>query len=381
MKEFDENELDKLFEEKTAREDEFNEIPDEDFVLEDIDEFENTPDDERTEGESSQNEEEDAKESEAADESESEDAEDEKTDASKPEDAESGSDDDAELGSEDEPDEGDELEDESDEGDESEDESDEEDEDREEIDFDKVVLRKDMRKKPFKIMPWLIGTGVVAAVIVFLMYGMNLNIISVSGNIRYTDEEIIGIVGNVQNYDNTWTYYLKHRKVLTDDIALVDAIEVKMKNLHTILINVDEKQIVGCVKNGEEYLCFDQDGKFIVSMVEKERKVPEVVGITVGSLSIGSDMSSDEKQKKELLTMTSLLNTYGIIVDEVTVAEDGTYSLQIGTVSVALGKGNSIEDKIGALNGIYPKFDEYSLSGTLHLENYDQTQQSIVFNP
>ena len=54
----------------------------------------------------------------------------------------------------------------------------------------------------------------------------------------------------------------------------LESIKVKMKNPWTIRINVKEKKIIGYVKKGEKYSCFDQDGLVVnVSDVQIEKPV------------------------------------------------------------------------------------------------------------
>ena len=63
--------------------------------------------------------------------------------------------------------------------------------------------------------------------------------------------------------------------------------------------------------------------------------------------------------------------------DLVTFADDGTLSLTYGDAVVMLGGDDHLETKLNQLTGILPKLE--GMSGTLHLENYDGTQNRIIF--
>ena len=66
-----------------------------------------------------------------------------------------------------------------------------------------------------------------------------------------------------------------------------------------------------------------------------------------------------------------------ITADSLGKSDDGGYYIVMGTVKVLLGKDIYMEEKISELNDLLSKLE--GLSGTLHLEEYDSTKDSIIF--
>ena len=80
-----------------------------------------------------------------------------------------------------------------------------------------------------------------------------------------------------------------------------------------------------------------------------------------------------------MLDLALKLQQYQIEADQLIYSSsDGTLSFVKGTVTVNLGSGRNIEDKLTAYNDLkeQPELE----NGTLHLEDYDATKERIIFS-
>lgn len=120
------------------------------------------------------------------------------------------------------------------------------------------------------------------------------------------------------------------------------------------------------------------------SGVEKSTKaekdyIPYVEGLQFDEAAVGDILPvADASVFKTVASLKNIINKNDIQPDRVIFAEDGTLTLVYGQASVLLGKDVHLEAKLEELTGILPKMS--GLSGTLHLENFDGSQNRIIFD-
>ena len=76
------------------------------------------------------------------------------------------------------------------------------------------------------------------------------------------------------------------------------------------------------------------------------------------------------------MDIAAILRSEAITADSLGKSDDGGYYIVMGKVKVLLGKDIYMEEKISELNDLLSKLE--GLSGTLHLEEYDSTKDSII---
>lgn len=110
--------------------------------------------------------------------------------------------------------------------------------------------------------------------------------IKVVGNSYYTDEEIINIAHGKLG-DNIIYKSGKHKmkQYLTEDPFIKKA-SIHMRLPGTLLIKVEEREQIGALTYGDEYLIFDENYK-LMKRTKVEPKIPIVTGFKITNLSIG----------------------------------------------------------------------------------------------
>ena len=79
-----------------------------------------------------------------------------------------------------------------------------------------------------------------------------------------------------------------------------------------------------------------------------------------------------------LSSLKNIVNKNNIIPDAVMFDENGNLLLTYGEAQVNLGSGSYLEARLEELTGILPSLS--GLSGILHLENYDGSQNRLIFD-
>ena len=104
------------------------------------------------------------------------------------------------------------------------------------------------RKRRGRII-WGIFIAVVAVLLAFSgMY--YVTDIEVADNARYTDEEIIDMTCDSPLAGNTLLFSKFKSRIILDDVPFMEYVDVAMKDNHTLLLRVKEKQLVGVLSFG-----------------------------------------------------------------------------------------------------------------------------------
>ena len=229
--------------------------------------------------------------------------------------------------------------------------------------------------------------------------------VEVTGNVHETDREVreMIMVGPMSNNTLLLSLFKHHPEAV--DMPFIDRISLEYTGRNSVRIRVSEKSVIGYVAFEEAYWYFNEDGIVEVQSLTSEPVhstdtgevsaeevdersddtprdeyiIPFIEGLTVTDAAVGSVLPvSDPSVFSTIASITGMINKNGIRPDRVTIQEDGTWTMTCGTIRVLLGKDEHLEDKIEELAGILP--EAAGLSGTLHLENFDGTQNRIIFD-
>lgn len=230
-----------------------------------------------------------------------------------------------------------------------------------------------------KKIGFFLAAVIVLAVIV--IFGFRLRQVNIEGNEYYTDEEILNYIHYNDYPKNTLYMFWKNRIPVTEGIPFIQEISVSIQNPSTLRVEVTEKIIVGAVEDNGTYMYFDNVGNIVESSTSAREGVPVVSGLPIeGVITINEKIPvSDDSALDAVLDLALKLQQYQIEADQLIYSSsDGTLSFVKGTVTVNLGSGRNIEDKLTAYNDLkeQPELE----NGTLHLEDYDATKERIIFS-
>lgn len=202
--------------------------------------------------------------------------------------------------------------------------------------------------------------------------------IQVSGNLHYTDEEIIDIVTKGKTTDNTLFFYLNNKLHPVEDVTFIDKFEIEVIGKHTITITVYEKSMAGCVLYMDQYVYFDNDGRVLETSAEKLEDVPCIQGLKFDRIVVGEKLPVTNKDMfQEILTMTQLIEKNELLVDEIRFNSENEIVLYKDKIKIELGGGSNLEDKLMNLESILQKLE--GKSGTLDLTDYTANSGNAIF--
>lgn len=213
--------------------------------------------------------------------------------------------------------------------------------------------------------------------IIFLLL-FQIRKIEVDGNKYLTNQEVADWVQEDEFSTNSVYVLVKH---YFTDVELLPAMEdakVSMKNPWTIKVNVEEKKIVGYIIIDDDFVYFDENGIVLEKSREWWDDVVCIEGLGVQSVELYEELPVSKENKKVfkyLMEMSEALEKYELVPDKV-VCHDSQLYLYFDNKCVILGNDNFAE-KISQISPILEKLGKKK--GTLHLENYDESNTTISF--
>lgn len=231
-------------------------------------------------------------------------------------------------------------------------------------------------RKSWIIVGILIGLLLTGGIVVFTQF--NIETIQVTGNIHYTEDEIIQMVVGDGYGQNTLILYLKNKLQPMEEIPFVEKIDVEYISNHVVTITVYEKAMAGCIEFMNEYMYFDKDGVVLESSSEKMPDIPCITGIHFDTMVMYEPLPIEDKDFfNTVLTLTQLLQKYNLQVNDIRFTSQQEIILYYQDIKILLGDGSNVEEQISELGNILQSIE--GKSGTLYMKDYTIEKGDVVF--
>lgn len=223
-----------------------------------------------------------------------------------------------------------------------------------------------------------IGLGMMALVLGITVASLNIRQITVSGNVRYTDEELVDRIFPGKADRNAIYCYGKDLLVEHVQIPFVEDYRLVFHGPFEVEVIVHEKSVVGYVSYMSSYMYFDKDGIIVESTNEKVEDIPKIVGLEYGQIVLHRPLPvEDERIFREILDLTQTLTKHDLKVDRVEFDSRGDATLYMETLEVFLGDSTNIAGKILRLSNMLPELT--GLTGILYLDTYDPSNNEMTY--
>ena len=222
---------------------------------------------------------------------------------------------------------------------------------------------------------------VVLAVIIVLAAGIcsvNIRQVTVTGNSRYTEKEIVDMIFQ-KNMDWNSTYcYLQDHVKDHQQIPFVEDYKLVFQNPFHVQVIIHEKTVVGYVSYMSSFMYFDKDGIVVESTNQKLDDIPCITGLKFGHIVLHHPLPVEEKSVFEsILNVTQVLETYNLKVDKIQYNSKGEATLYMNDLEVALGDSKDISGKISELSDMMPELE--GKKGILYLDTYDPVNPPSMY--
>lgn len=240
-------------------------------------------------------------------------------------------------------------------------------------------MHKTQRRKKGIWKAAAVATVLLAAV---LLLTLRITEVKVTGNERYTREELVNILFPDSLSRNSLVCLFRNRFQEHVQIPFVEDYEIMFQGPGRVEVIVYEKSVVGYVSYMSSYMYFDKDGIIVESANEALPGIPLVTGLKFGQIVLYQKLPLEKEETfQEILNLTQVLSIYGLQVDRIQFGAYGEIVLYLQDIEVLLGSGGNLNDKVSELNDMLPQLR--GRRGILHLEDYDETniRAGYTFEP
>ena len=219
---------------------------------------------------------------------------------------------------------------------------------------------------------WAAAALVLLAAILILC--LRISNVTVSGNTRYTSEQMEEYLFQDSWDRNPFVCYLKDHFRPHRQIPFVEDYRLVFHSPFDVEVIVYEKSVVGYVSCMSSYMYFDRDGIIVESSTRRLEGVPEITGLKFGHLILHQPLPvEDASVFQDIMNLTQQLDLKQLEVDRIAYNSEKEATLYIGKMEVSLGKGENIDSKISVLSDILRDQPQLSqMEGQIELDHYSE---------
>ncbi len=242
-----------------------------------------------------------------------------------------------------------------------------------------TVITSPKKKKVNKGIIAAVVLIVIGVAVVLIATQFHISEIEFSGNMHYTDDEMLSEIKKHNYIDNSLIYTARSSIRNPGDIPFIEKYDVEYVNNHKIAVTVYEKSMVGCVENMGEFMYFDKEGTVLESNAKRLKDIPLIKGLKFKSMVVGEKLPfEDKKMAGYILNITQLIKKYELAIDTVKFENDEV-NLIYKKIVIALGSPANVDEKLAELPNILEKAK--GMKGTLHMESFTVGSGIATFDP
>ena len=156
----------------------------------------------------------------------------------------------------------------------------------------------------------------------------------------------------------------------------LESFEVSFHAPWALKLDVQEKQVVGCILHEENYVYFAKDGTVLVMGNEMLEGIPIIEGMKAEHIGLYEKLTFDnEKVFSYVVNISEQMKKNALKPDRL-VWEEESMNLYFGEICVCLGKIN-FDEKLRELPPILEELE--GKKGKLHLEHFSEMSTNISF--
>lgn len=224
---------------------------------------------------------------------------------------------------------------------------------------------------------------IIVAIIFTMSVFFKVEKIEVSGNSKYSKEQII-LASGIHTGDNLFFINrIGAGSRVVVKLPYIDSVKITRSLPNSVTITVEESKAAACIASGDELWSISSTGKFLSKLSDKDAELlPRVKGISISGAQVGDQMSVSNDDKPKLDYLLDILyqvqarslveKVANINVNDV---NDASFEFDDRFV-VKLGEDNNTEYKFGKLLSAVSQLKADD-AGTLELSDSNK----VTFRP
>lgn len=242
----------------------------------------------------------------------------------------------------------------------------------------RVSEQKVKRKKPKRIFTWIVvGCLLLAGGLVITLKTCELKQVTITGSVRYSEEEIKQLLMTGPTDHITFLFWLRSRLQDWENIPFIEKIELEMTSKNSVEITIYEKLVTGCVEQMGSYLYFDREGRVVESSRQRLEDIPLVTGLKFSHIVLQQPLQVQREELFEvILNLVRLIEKQELTVEEIHFNSEYEVSLMIADCEVLLGKRRNYDEVIAVLRSVLASAEGRRLC--IDMSNYENGNGRIT---
>ena len=221
---------------------------------------------------------------------------------------------------------------------------------------------------------------IVAAGVLLFAGVFRTESITVEGLSYYTEEAFLDKISSEASRKNTLLFRYEQFRKGEVRVPYIEHYDIRTDGKNIIYVKVYEKILVGCVKVMGQYLYFDKDGYVTESSEERLSEVPLIKGLEFDRIVLYDKLKIQKDELYDvILNITKLVREYEIPAECIIFNGKGEVELEVGDISVSMGKRVAYDLQIQKLADILPSVSDRKLY--IDLSGYDGGSEDIIAKP
>lgn len=221
-----------------------------------------------------------------------------------------------------------------------------------------LVERQKKKKRRRMISRIGIAVLVLLAIVFAPTIFFQVSKINVTGDTRYTSEQLIKSTG-VKQGDNM--FFLDTEQIaadLKDEYPYLDTVKLRRKLPSTLQIEVSDRTAVLSIEQNGKYLILDMSGKVLEKTKSAAKGTAKVTGVPMKGLHVGDTVDEDKYGKAaSVMKLLELTDQYGMKKHIKTIDVEKAYDVRVTydkryTILLGALEESNLEHKIQFLKAI-----------------------------
>lgn len=235
---------------------------------------------------------------------------------------------------------------------------------------------KKQKKNNHTLYALVILTLGIAIIVMTVLLLFHVQTIVISGNEYVSSSEIAASIQDDKYAGNSLYVLAKDAMGKITFPKAVESAEIRMKAPWSIKVTVKEKEIIGCIIVGDEYVYFDEEGMVLRKSPVPKEGIPYIEGTEVEEAVLYEKLPVEEERLfRNVKDAVESFRQYDVVPERI-VSSGADLTVYIGEVCVELGSGD-MELKISQIPPIIEKLE--GKTGTLDLRHYNDSSEIISF--
>ncbi len=221
---------------------------------------------------------------------------------------------------------------------------------------------------------------ILASAVVVFITCFKLENVEIRPGIHYTEEEIRQRLFTKKTDNYTVFFVFRINKLDVPNLTFVEKVDVEMTDRNSVIIEVHDKAITGCIEHMGSYVYFDREGIAVDSSTQRLEGIPLVKGVEFGGYTQGKPIDLGRSGVFDtLLEIIMLLGKNKLAADDITFGIRDDVTLHIGGHEILLGISDNYDLRVNNIKAALDVLPEGNY--ILDFRNYTENNREIDVRP